>query len=347
MNLKLFKSGLLVSSMLLASCGLRTTRHQAPAEVPVTEAHASTDKVAAPAAEAVPTAAPPAEEIVAPVTTAGSDPTSALDDGPKIELKPAKGGKSTKAIEITDVHRSGDQGATPAETAATSTSIDVVAADTGMAKDASLNNKTSHAVEVAGVEPTQAFKWMQNGNRRFVKGFLRADGQTMKDVQRLAKSQRPHTIVLSCSDSRVPPELVFDQKLGEIFTIRTAGEVADDNVIASIEYAIAHLGPRLLVVMGHTSCGAVKAAVSTLDGSDAGSPSLNHMVSALHPHIREVLAEGKAPSNGFEREGWAAANGVAADLMKRSGIIAGAVKKGQLLVKVGLYHLDSGVVDFQ
>lgn len=78
------------------------------------------------------------------------------------------------------------------------------------------------------------------------------------DLKRLSTGQKPHTIVLSCSDSRVPPEVLFDQKLGEIFVIRTAGQAIDSSVLASIEYAVSHLGTNLIVVMGHESCGAVK-----------------------------------------------------------------------------------------
>jgi carbonic anhydrase len=137
---------------------------------------------------------------------------------------------------------------------------------------------------------------------------------------------------------------VFDEKLGEIFTVRTAGESLDAAGIASIEYAVEHLGPQLIVVMGHTKCGAVKAALGTLDGSDAGSENLNKLVQDLHPRLKSF--EGKAPSGDFEREGWANAKGVAQDLGKRSKIIASKLKDGTLQIVPALYHLDSGKVDW-
>ncbi|MBX2989376.1 MAG: hypothetical protein KF802_15925 [Bdellovibrionaceae bacterium] len=202
---------------------------------------------------------------------------------------------------------------------------------------------SSHAPAVS-VDPEQSLKWLKNGNRRFLKGFLRKDGQSHRDVARLSTGQQPHAIVLSCSDSRVPPEIVFDQKLGEIFTVRTAGEALNDNAVGSIEYAVEHLGARLIIVMGHTSCGAVKAALGTLDGKDAGSPALNGLVRDLHPHLQSF--KGKTPSKDVEAESLANVNGVTADLLVRSEILRSRWKKGELKFQSALYHLDSGVVDF-
>ena len=96
-----------------------------------------------------------------------------------------------------------------------------------------------------------ALKELINGNQRFITEKTRNDGQQRKDVERLARGQAPNSIVLSCSDSRVPPELVFDQKLGEVFAVRTAGESLSPEAIGSIEYAIAKLGSHLIVVLGY------------------------------------------------------------------------------------------------
>ena len=202
---------------------------------------------------------------------------------------------------------------------------------------------THHKVE--GVEPEVAMRWLKNGNTRFVKGYLRNDGQSKKDVERLSTGQKPHTIVLSCSDSRVPPEIVFDQKLGEIFVVRTAGEVLDPGSIASIEYAVEHLGARNLLVMGHTQCGAVKAAFSTMDGKDAGSDNLNKLVADIHPRIAPF--KGHMPSKDYAEEGWANVNGVMADLQRRSKIINERAKNHDIQSSGSLYHLDSGMVEFK
>lgn len=211
---------------------------------------------------------------------------------------------------------------------------------------ASHTHAHTHAPPPAGTEPDKALGWLKNGNTRFTKMRLRRDGQSPKDIKRLKAGQAPHSIVLSCSDSRVPPEIVFDQKLGELFTVRTAGESLSSTAIASMEYAVEHLGTRLLIVMGHTSCGAVKAAVSTVNGGDAGSPNLNDLVADIHPRIKELTDGGRPPSPNLEAESWANARGVARDLQSRSAILSQAVQSGRLKIAPALYHLDSGKVDF-
>lgn len=204
---------------------------------------------------------------------------------------------------------------------------------------------SSHHESKAGVSPDQALGWLKNGNSRFLKGSLRKDGQSKTDIHRLSSGQTPHTIILSCSDSRVPPEIVFDQKLGELFTVRTAGEALDSNVIGSIEYAVEHLGAKLIVVMGHTSCGAVKAALGTMNGGDAGSKSLNELVKDLHPRLQSFSK--KQPSKDVKEESWANAEGVSNDLISRSEILKKKLEAGEIKIVTSLYHLDSGHVDFK
>jgi carbonic anhydrase len=196
----------------------------------------------------------------------------------------------------------------------------------------------------SGTDAKTSFRWLNNGNNRFVRGKLRNDGQSHKDRKRLEGGQKPHAIILSCSDSRVPPEVLFDQKLGEIFVVRTAGEALDSAALASIEYAVEHLGSHLLVVMAHESCGAVKAAYSTLKGQDAGSPSLNKLVQDIHPRLKRFM--GHKPTAGFLSEAKANASGVARDLVGRSQIIAERVENDQLSIETAVYHLGSGRVEF-
>jgi carbonic anhydrase len=204
---------------------------------------------------------------------------------------------------------------------------------------------TAHADahhEDSGVAPEKAIGWLKNGNSRFVKGWRRKDGGTANDRARLAKGQKPHTIVLSCSDSRVPPEHVFDQALGEIFVIRVAGEALDSSVIASIEYAVEHLGSKLIVVMGHESCGAVKAALATAEGSSAGSPDLDKLVADIKPR----LPASAAPSPNVIEESKINANGVARDLLARSTLLRERVNIGKIKIVPAMYYLGSGRVEF-
>jgi len=205
--------------------------------------------------------------------------------------------------------------------------------------------KEAHHEAPTGTPPEQSLKWLKNGNLRFTSGRIRKDGQGKADIERLSKGQTPHTMVLSCSDSRVPPEIVFDQRLGELFVVRTAGEALDPNAIGSLEYAIEHLGAQHLLVMGHTSCGAVKAALSTMGGKDAGSPSLNKLVADIHPRISEF--KDKEPTHNVEMETWANAKGVAKDLLSRSEIIAKAVKEGKVKISTSVYYLENGKVKFE
>lgn len=202
-----------------------------------------------------------------------------------------------------------------------------------------------HKREAGPVNASKSLEMLQNGNIRFTHLRTRKDGQSIADRERLVSGQKPHAIILSCSDSRVPPELVFDQKLGEIFVVRTAGQSLDSSAIASIEYAVSHLGSNLIVVMGHESCGAVKAALATLKGGDAGSPWLNKLVADLHPHLKKFTD--LALTEGVKVESWANVEGVAHDLMERSEIVKHLVDSGDIKIQNALYHLGSGQVEWR
>jgi carbonic anhydrase len=193
-----------------------------------------------------------------------------------------------------------------------------------------------------GVDAEKALGWLKNGNTRYLTNHLRKDGRSQSDRNRLAKGQNPHTIVISCADSRVPPETIFDQSLGEIFVVRVAGEALDSSVIASVEYAVEHLGTKNILVMGHTSCGAVKAAALAKTGESAGSESLDKLVNDIKPRF-----EGRTiASSDLDNASVMNARGVAADLAQRSKIIQKAMTEKNVKISSSLYHIDSGKVDF-
>lgn len=202
-----------------------------------------------------------------------------------------------------------------------------------------------HKREAGPVAADKSLTMLKNGNARYTKGNLRRDGAGKSDREKLVSGQKPHAIVLSCSDSRVPPEVVFDQKLGEIFVVRTAGQSLDSSAIASIEYAVMHLGSNLIIVMGHESCGAVKAALETLKGGDAGSPALNKLVADLHPHLKRFSE--LSQTDGVVVESWANVEGVANDLIARSEIVRRLNESGEVTIQKGLYHLGSGQVEWR
>jgi carbonic anhydrase len=196
-----------------------------------------------------------------------------------------------------------------------------------------------------GVAADKALGWLKNGNIRYLKANYRSDGKSGKDRERLYKGQHPHSIVLSCSDSRVPPEHVFDQALGEVFVIRVAGEALDSSVVASIEYAVEHLGVNNILVMGHTKCGAVDASLKTAVGTSAGSADLDHLLADIRPRLTKLSRE--PASQDLYRESFQNAKGVAQDLVKRSALVRNFIESGKVKISSSIYNINTGIVDFE
>ena len=180
---------------------------------------------------------------------------------------------------------------------------------------------------------------LQTGNERYVADKLNRDLQDSSRRNTLTEGQEPFAIVLSCADSRVVPELVFDTGLGELFVVRVAGNIANTSSIASMEYAVAHptIPIRALVVLGHESCGAVGAA---MQGGNNGY-NINHLLSHITPALDACGSD--APAVDVIKKN---AELTAQDLMDRSPIIKAAVDKGELKMVPAYYNLASGKVDF-
>ena len=192
--------------------------------------------------------------------------------------------------------------------------------------------------------PEVALKLLKDGNLRFVAHKSMDTHETMERVWEVSKGQHPFAIVLSCADSRVPPELIFDQGIGDIFVVREAGNNGGQFAIASIEYAVEHLGAKLIVVLGHTSCGAVKAALSTPKGSSAGSPALDALVSHLQIGLKGHTITASDP--GLFAPVSANVAAAASDLLKNSRILEEHVAKGSVKIAQAVYDLNSGRVSF-
>ncbi len=178
---------------------------------------------------------------------------------------------------------------------------------------------------------------LTEGNDRFVADKLDGKLQDSNRRDTLTSGQEPYAIVLSCADSRVVPELAFDAGLGELFVVRVAGNVANTSSMASIEYAVAHCGSKVIVVLGHQSCGAVTAAIN---GGDNGY-NLNHLLSHITPALN-ATADGAAVADVVKKN----AELTALELASRSKIIGDAVKSGSVQILPAYYNLDSGKVDF-
>ena len=177
---------------------------------------------------------------------------------------------------------------------------------------------------------------LNQGNNRFVAGQSTHPLQDSARRTELTAGQSPHTIVLSCADSRVAPELAFDAGLGELFVVRVAGNIADTASIASIEYAVAHCGSSVILVMGHQSCGAVTAAIA---GGDNGY-NINMLLANITPAIA-ACGEGASVTTVVKKNAELTVN----DLIERSSIIKDAVETGKVAIVPAYYNLDSGRVD--
>ena len=179
-----------------------------------------------------------------------------------------------------------------------------------------------------------ALQALMDGNARFVARKLKLFEEDLAILQRqTAEKQEPFASVLSCADSRVPVELLFDQSIGHIFVNRVAGNIATSEIIASIEYGVAVLGTRVLMVLGHSGCGAVKAAMS--------AKAVPGQISSLYRYIRPAVDEAKNDFGGTIR---ANARMQARLLRTSSPVIADALTAGSLKVVAAYYDLASGKV---
>lgn len=194
--------------------------------------------------------------------------------------------------------------------------------------------------QAEGVDPEAALQMLIEGNARFVKMSPQHPDQSTERRAVVAKGQTPFAIILSCSDSRVPPELIFDQGLGDLFVVRLAGNIVDNSALGSIEYAAEHLGARLILVLGHERCGAVTAAVNggKLPGHIA--EIVQNIMPAVETHRG---ADGKADVETCITEN---VNRVVKELKGAKPIISELVEAGKLAVFGAKYDLDSGTVDF-
>lgn len=199
------------------------------------------------------------------------------------------------------------------------------------------NNATEEASEKAPVQSADdAIKELKNGNNRFVESKL-VNTNFKDQIAQTKKGQKPHTVILSCMDSRVPPEIIFDQGIGNIFVIRVAGNIEDENVLGSMEYAVEHSGSKLIVVMGHNHCGAVTGAVK-----DIKLGNLTQLVAQIKPAI-------KSDPNDPNTIDYAAQNNVKItieDILKKSEIVSEMVHEKKIAIVGAFYDIEKGVVTF-
>jgi carbonic anhydrase len=197
----------------------------------------------------------------------------------------------------------------------------------------------------ASPDPDATLAKLLEGNKRFVSGqtFL-LTRRRPEDFAALAEGQAPTAVIVACADSRVAPELIFDQGVGDLFVVRVAGNVvtgAGPVVKGSIEYAIAELGVRLIMVIGHSRCGAVKAAIAHIDSNDALPGSIGGLVDVIKPAV--TAAAGK-PGDKLDNVIKANVEKCVAQIKALDPILSKAVRGGDLKVVGAVYDLKTGVV---
>jgi carbonic anhydrase len=186
----------------------------------------------------------------------------------------------------------------------------------------------------------QVWAELMEGNRRFVAGTPQAR-DLVRERQAAVTARHPRAMVLACSDSRVAPDIIFDQRLGDLFVVRVAGNTADALGIGSIEYAAEHLGASLLVVLGHQECAAVRVACS---GEKLPSPHLKAVIKAVRNSFPADQPAGTSPEE-LRRAEKQNVRFVARTLLERSELLHRRVAEGHLCVVPAHYMLDSGVVE--
>jgi carbonic anhydrase len=201
-----------------------------------------------------------------------------------------------------------------------------------------------------GIPAAEALQRLQEGNRRFAAGFGGKDGVRSRDRRaELVAGQEPFAIVLGCSDSRVPGEIVFDQGLGDLFVIRVAGNIVAPSQVGSVEFAAEAFATRLVVVLGHSKCGAIAATLDALQRPESGgSRNLRSIVDRIRPSVAGLMSTELAKDpEGLVHEAMRANVRVAANQLRHgSEILERLIEREGLLVVGAEYSLETGKVEF-
>ena len=185
--------------------------------------------------------------------------------------------------------------------------------------------------------PDEALNELKQGNQRFLSGKL-IHTNYKEQIEATKEDQHPHTVILSCLDSRVPPEIIFDQGIGNIFVARVAGNVEDSNVIGSLEFATQVKGSSLIVVLGHSNCGAVKGAIT-----NAELGNLTQLVDQIKPAI---TGDSTNMKNMMEETAKQNVNLTIKDILTKSTVISELVQSKKVKIVGAYYDISTGKVEF-
>jgi carbonic anhydrase len=203
----------------------------------------------------------------------------------------------------------------------------------------------SSAENLVGLTPDQALKKLQEGNDRFVAVKGHPDVSAQRRVS-LSAGQHPFAGIIGCIDSRVPPELVFDRGLGDLFVGRVGAAIADDSQVGGMEFGVLEFGMPLLVVLGHERCGAVTATIEAMERGDTESPGqIGSVVGPIIPAVKAAEAHPVAPVDLVEQSVHESLK-ISVAALRKSPVLSGLISGGRLKVIGARYDLDTGRVDF-
>jgi carbonic anhydrase len=201
-----------------------------------------------------------------------------------------------------------------------------------------------HEKQPEGASAPQVIERLRHGNEEYAAGRIDTSGLTVKRRAEVAQGQKPVASVLTCADSRVPAEVIFGQGLGDLFVVRVAGAVANPPVLGSLEYAAEHLGSHVIVIMGHTSCGAVKAILDAKapEHPEPGDLNLESLLKSLRP----ALARPQTHGDPWTSAVYASVDQTVEDVREGSRVLRKMESDGHLTLVGAVYELPTGRVVF-
>lgn len=199
------------------------------------------------------------------------------------------------------------------------------------------------------ITPEKALEFLKEGNQRFV-GNLKANRDLLEQVNATREGQWPFAVVLSCIDSRTSAELIFDQGLGDVFSIRIAGNFVNQDILGSMEFGCNVAGSKLVVVLGHTKCGALKGGLDAAKIEGMGMDNLNHLIDHFDPIIKTIINEGEDRSSAnddlLERLNQHNVKNAIDDIRKQSSTLKRLEEEGKIKIVGANYDVETGVVSW-
>jgi carbonic anhydrase len=190
------------------------------------------------------------------------------------------------------------------------------------------------------LSPYQGYELLVEGNKRFINN-LNTDHDHLELINQTREGQFPFAVILSCMDSRTSVELIFDQGLGDLFSIRVAGNIVNNDIVASIEYAVKYVGSKVLMVLGHTECGAIKSAKAGVkDGH------ITELLNRIQPAISKAMLKDETDHLFHDNVTYANVENSLEEILTKSEIVKQMFENGEIGLVGGVYNVENGQVDF-